>query len=327
MRMLPAWLLGIPALVLAAVLLRAHMQKQAPSLAAAQAATRCQIAAGDPAHAGMVWVPGGSFTMGSDVAFPEEAPRQSASVDGFWMDQTEVTNAGFAAFVTATGYRTLAEREGVDGVAGSTVFRPVANAGPAMTSVVNWWQFMAGADWRHPDGPQSTIEGFDWHPVVHVAYEDAQAYAQWKGHSLPTEAQFEYAARNSGRRNAAGGYAANTWQGSFPSHNAVVDGYAGTAPVGCFGANPQQLYDLIGNVWEWTSSPYYDRHDFAGRQAHPRGFDSTQPEEAAVAVLKGGSFLCAPDYCMRYRPEARIGQSLTMGAAHIGFRTVLNTAK
>jgi formylglycine-generating enzyme len=325
MRMRLALLLGIPALAMTALLVRAGLQRE-PAMATAQAANHCEIAAGDQAHPGMVWVPGGAFTMGSDVAFPEEGPRQPASVDGFWMDQTEVTNAQFAAFVAATGYRTLAEREGVNGVAGSTVFRPAA-AAQAMTSVVNWWQFVAGADWRHPEGPQATIDGRDAHPVVHVAYEDARAYAQWKGRSLPTEAQFEYAARGSGRRNATGDYAANTWQGSFPSHDAAIDGYAGTAPVGCFGANAQQLYDLIGNVWEWTSTPYYDRHDFAAKQAHPGGYDSTQPEEKAVAVLKGGSFLCAPDYCMRYRPEARIGQSPTLGAAHIGFRTVLNTAK
>jgi formylglycine-generating enzyme required for sulfatase activity len=277
----------------------------------------------------MVWVPGGAFTMGSDAAFPEEGPAVPASVPGFWMDQTEVTNAQFAAFVAATGYRTLAERGvRIDArpdapvVAGSAVFRP-RGSGEAMRSFANWWQFMPGADWRHPDGPGSSIAGREQHPVVHVAYEDALAYARWKGRGLPTEEQFEYAARGSGRRRADGSWSANTWQGSFPQVDTAADGHAGSAPVACYGADRFGLYDLIGNVWEWTTSPYYARHDAAEPVRHPRGFDPAQAQEQAVAVLKGGSFLCAPDYCMRYRPEARIGQAVGLGAAHIGFRTVL----
>jgi formylglycine-generating enzyme required for sulfatase activity len=308
----------------------AHWRQQPPAVAAAPAVQQCRLAATDAAHPGMVWVPGGSFTMGSDHAFPEEAPAVAAAVTGFWMDQTEVTNAQFAQFVAATGYRTLAERglrmsDAPDApvVAGSPVFRP--RGGPEeMRSFVNWWQFQAGADWRHPDGPDTSLAGLDQHPVVHVTYEDALAYAKWKGRSLPTEEQFEFAARGSARKNAAGEFAANSWQGMFPSLNTAADGYAGTAPVGCFEANQLGLHDLVGNVWEWTVSPYYERHDFAGKQAHPAGFDPTQPAEKAVAVLKGGSYLCSPDYCMRYRPEARIGQSLGLGASHIGFRTVLN---
>jgi formylglycine-generating enzyme required for sulfatase activity len=325
------WTLAILLLVAAAGgALWARLQPQAPAVAAARVAPQCRPAPTDAAHPGMVWVPGGSFTMGSDHAFPEEAPAMAATVAGFWMDQTEVTNAQFAQFVAATGYRTLAERgirmsDAADApmVAGSAVFRP--RGGPEeMRSFVNWWQFQAGADWRHPDGPGTSIAGLEQHPVVHVTYEDAEAYARWKGAALPTEEQFEFAARGSARKNAAGEFAANSWQGTFPSLNAAADGYAGTAPVGCFEANQQGLHDLVGNVWEWTMSPYYERHDFAAKQAHPRGFDPAQPQETAVAVLKGGSYLCSPDYCMRYRPEARIGQSRGLGASHIGFRTVLN---
>jgi formylglycine-generating enzyme len=302
----------------------------APGTVAATAARQCHIADTDAAHPGMVWVPGGAFTMGSDHAFPEEAPAITASVKGFWMDQTEVTNAQFAGFVAATGYLTLAERgirlsdeAGAPEVRGSAVFRP--RGGPdEMRSFVNWWQFQAGADWRHPDGANTSIAGLDNHPVVHVTYEDALAYAKWKGRSLPTEEQFEFAAQGSARRNAAGKFSANTWQGTFPSVNTAADGYAGTSPVGCFEANPFGLHDLVGNAWEWTTSPYFERHDFTDKAAHPEGFDPMQPDEKSVAVLKGGSYLCSPDYCMRYRPEARIGQSRGLGASHIGFRTVLN---
>ncbi len=301
-----------------------------PAVAAQVHVQRCTLAPTGAEHPGMVWVPGGKFAMGTDAGFPEEGPALQAEVAGFWMDQTEVTNAQFAAFVAATGYRTLAERgvrrsNAADApiVAGSAVFRPHGDA-DAMRSFVNWWQFMEGADWRHPDGPASSIAGLEQYPVVHVAYEDALAYAKWKGRSLPVEEQFEFAAQGSARKNSAGEYAANTWQGSFPSLNTAVDGFAGAAPVGCYEANRFGLHDLIGNVWEWTTSPYYERHDFAARNAHPQGFDPTQPDEPAVAVLKGGSYLCSPDYCMRYRPEARIGQSRGLGASHIGFRTVLN---
>ena len=156
---------------------------------------------------------------------------------------------------------------------------------------------------------------------MHVAYEDALAYAQWRGTSLPTEAQFEYAAQSSARRNSSGEYAANTWQGNFPVRNDAQDGHVGAAPVACYEPNAFGLHDLVGNVWEWTASTYYPSHDFATRAEHPAGYDPEQPGEA-VAVLKGGSYLCAPDYCMRYRAEARIGQSLGLGTAHIGFRTV-----
>jgi formylglycine-generating enzyme required for sulfatase activity len=207
-------------------------------------------------------------------------------------------------------------------VAGSAVFRP-RGEGEAMRNFMNWWQFMPGASWMHPEGPGSSLEGRKNHPVVHIAFEDAQAYAKWKGHVLPTEEQFEYAAQGAGRKNAGGGWAANTWQGTFPLHDSAADGHAGLAPVACFEANRLGLYDVIGNVWEWTRSPYFDRHDSTEATARPGGFDPVQPDERDVAVLKGGSYLCSPDYCMRYRPEARIGQSKGLGTAHIGFRTLV----
>ncbi len=289
----------------------------------------CGPAPADSPYPGMAFVPAGEFTMGSDAAFPEEGPASPQSVEGFWIDLTEVTNAEFAAFVAATGYRTLAER-GVRSapepdaplVAGSAVFRPNREGG-RVRGLESWWELVPGASWRAPEGPGSTLDGREHHPVVHVAWEDAVAYAKWAGKSLPTEAQFEYAARTSARKNAAGKYSANTWQGVFPSRNDAADGYAGTAPVGCYEPNELGLYDMVGNVWEWTASAYYPRHDFAAAADYPDGYDPLQPDEP-VAVLKGGSHLCAPDYCMRYRPQARIGQSKGLGASHIGFRTVRN---
>jgi sulfatase modifying factor 1 len=299
---------------------------------AGPAPTTSRVAACGPSslaapHPGMAFVPAGEFTMGSDAAFPEEGPASLKSVAGFWMDRTEVTNAQFAEFVAATRYRTLAER-GVRvtadvnsaTVAGSAVFRPEIQGQP-MRGLESWWTFVPGAYWRAPEGPGSSLEGREQHPVVHIAFEDAVAYAEWAGRSLPTEVEFEYAAQTSARRNAAGAHIANTWQGIFPVRNDPADGYMGTAPVACYEPNAHGLHDLIGNVWEWTASPYYPRHDFAAQADYTQGHDPAQPGEA-VAVLKGGSHLCAPDYCMRYRPQARIGQSLGLGASHIGFRTV-----
>lgn len=245
------------------------------------------------------------------------------------MDQSEVTNAQFAEFVAATGYLTLAER-GISNpadpaappIAGSAVFAPpYANGQP--DPFRSWWQFQTDTNWQQPEGPGSSVAGREQHPVVHVAYEDALAYAAWKGHSLPTEAQFEYAAQGTSREDAEGQQIANTWQGLFPFRHEPIDGYAGTSPVGCYPANALGLYDLIGNVWEWTSSPYYLSHDFAAKAEYPEGYDPNQPTDA-VAVIKGGSYLCAPNYCMRYRPEARQAQSKGLGTSHIGFRTVLN---
>lgn len=313
-----ATLLGLGAAVGAATwwLSQPAAKRAAPDAAAVPA---CGPARVDDAHPGMVWIPGGAFTMGSDAAFPEEGPGMRVEVGGFWMDQTEVTNEQFAAFVAATGYRTAAERAVP---AGSAVFRPRGDV-ESLRSPSTWWHFMPGADWRHPEGPGSSLAGRGQHPVVHLAQQDAQAYAHWRGHSLPTEAQFEFAARGNSRRDAQGRPAANTWQGMFPSADSAMDGHAGTAPVACYAANALGVHDLLGNVWEWTRSPFFARHDAADAARHPQGFDPAQPEEPAVAVVKGGSWLCSPDYCMRYRPEARIGQAPGIGTAHIGFRTVL----
>ncbi len=304
----------------------AHMDLTVPaSLAASRT---CSVPAGDPAHPGMVWVPAGSFTMGAEYAYREEGPAHTEELSGFWMDQGEVTNAQFAAFVEATGYLTLAER-GISApdqpnvsTPGSAVFKPPSTEG-APDPYATWWQFVEDANWRNPEGPGSSLAGLEQHPVVHIAYEDARAYADWKGHALPTEEQFEYAAQTSVQRDAPGAFKSNTWQGFFPYQNDPLDGYTGTAPTGCYGANALGLYDLIGNVWEWTASPYYLGHDFSAKEAYPEGYDPAQPGEA-VAVIKGGSYLCAPNYCMRYRPEARQGQSKGLGTSHIGFRTVLN---
>lgn len=287
----------------------------------------CGAAEPSSPYPGMAFVPGGTFTMGSDAAFPEEGPAHTAAVSDFWMDRTEVTNEQFEAFVAATGYVTLAER-GVRTAAaldapvlpGSAVFAPQSTAG-TLPGLEGWWRFVPGANWRAPGGPGTSLEGRARHPVVHVAYEDALAYAAWKGANLPTEEQFEYAAQTSARRNAGGEYTANTWQGLFPTRPDARDGYIGAAPVACYEPNALGLHDLVGNVWEWTASVYYPSHDFAARASHPQGYDAEQPGEP-VAVLKGGSYLCAPDYCMRYRPQARIGQSLGLGTGHIGFRTV-----
>ena len=291
----------------------------------------------------MVLVAAGSFTMGSNTAFPEEAPAAAQSVGDFWIDRTEVTNEQFAEFVTATGYLTLAERgvrtaPALDApvVAGSAVFAPNSdklNASPRNAEY--WWRFVPGASWRAPEGPGSSLIGRARHPVVHIAYEDALAYARWRGRSLPTEAQWEFAARGgrdgeddwSSAFDADGKPTANTWQGIFPVMNTNEDGYAGTAPVGCFKPNGYGLYDMIGNVWEWTNDWYRAGHS---REAaiNPTGPDfgsiRVAAGQSARRVIKGGSHLCASNYCSRYRPAARQPQEANLSAAHLGFRTVLN---
>lgn len=300
--------------------------------------------AGEGETAGMVFVPGGAFQMGSDRERPEERYAHSVRVDGFWIDRHEVTNAQFRQFVEATGYVTLAER-GLDPKThpgmdtdllkpGSVVFiKPTAiTRGGNLTQ---WWQYINGADWKHPAGPDSSIEGKDNHPVVHIAYEDALAYAKWRGHSLPTEAQFEFAAL--GGRDASedwskpfdaqGNPIANTWQGIFPVLNSNDDGYEGTAPVGCFKPNGYGLQDMLGNVWEWTSDWYRPGHtrEIAVNPSGPDFKTIRLPVgEPARRVIKGGSYLCASNYCSRYRPSARQPQEADLSAAHLGFRTVLN---
>jgi formylglycine-generating enzyme required for sulfatase activity len=291
---------------------------------------------------GMVFIPGGSFVMGSDQERPEERFSHTVKVDGFWIDQHEVTNAQFAKFVEATGHKTLAER-GVDpkthpgmeqvSVPGSIVFiKPTAiTRGGDLTQ---WWQYVKGANWREPDGPGSSIKGKENYPVVHVAYEDALAYAHWLGRELSTEAQWEYAARgghNEGEDwNQAfdkdGKPIANSWQGIFPVYNTEEDGYAGPAPVGCFPPNGYGLYDMIGNVWEWTSDWYVPSHP-REEAINPSGPSLLQVRVAAgqspSKVIKGGSYLCASNYCSRYRSTARQPQEVDLSAGHIGFRTVL----
>ncbi|WP_321814808.1 MULTISPECIES: formylglycine-generating enzyme family protein [unclassified Paraburkholderia] len=315
----------------------------APSLGTVKA---CRAFGGLPpagAAADQVKVPAGTFVMGSDSDYPEEAPARSVKVGAFMIDRYDVTNAQFARFVAATGYRTLAER-GLDparypGVPaamtrpGSTVFLPPKDL---LVGAMQWWHYLPGADWRHPDGPDSSIEGLDNHPVVQIAYEDAQAYAKWLGRDLPTEAEYEYAAHGGkhgvypwGDTFALRSKAmANTWQGAFPFQNTDKDGFVSTSPVGCFPANGYGLYDMVGNVWQWVKDPWQQTH--AQQAAEPPPAPAVDLEDALVArargtqfgTIKGGSFLCSPIYCKRYRPSARHAQDLTMGTNHIGFRTV-----
>jgi sulfatase modifying factor 1 len=299
----------------------------------------------------MLWIPGGTFRMGSDDHYPEEAPAHPVSVSGFWIDRTPVTNAAFRRFVKATGYVTIAERvpdaamyPGAKPemlVPGSVVFRQP----PGRISLGNhyaWWDWQPGADWHHPEGPGSMLHGRERHPVLHVAGEDAAAYAAWAGKAIPTEAEWEYAARGGldglpyawGEELAPKGkMLANYWQGEFPWQNLVRDGYERTAPVGSFPPNGYGLSDMIGNVWEWTADWYATRHE-AGRPccgvaADPRGgsreesVDPNEPTDIPRRVLKGGSWACAENYCQRYRPAARMPHPVDTGTNHISFRCVV----
>jgi formylglycine-generating enzyme len=270
---------------------------------------------------GSVAVPATRFAMGSDAAYPEEGPPVPVAVPGFGIDAHEVTNRQFAAFVAATGYVTQAERPG----GGAFVFTP-SRDGIDLPDPARWWRFVPGATWRQPEGPGSSIAGRDNAPVVDVTFADATAYARWAGRALPTEEQFEAAARIGVRDPdaAPGLHAANTWQGAFPGHDSGADGWTGPAPAGCFAASPIGAYDLIGNVWEWTRSWYLPGHGaFVTGDGSPGNpsFDPRQPD-ARARVIKGGSFLCAASYCARYRPAARHAQDETLAASHLGFRTV-----
>jgi formylglycine-generating enzyme len=300
---------------------------------------------------GMAWVPGGTYWMGSDNHYPEEAPAHQVTVSGFWMDTHLVTNEQFARFVAATDHVTVAERPleplsypGVEPallVPGSLVFRkPSQPVGTLDCSL--WWAYVPGACWRHPEGPGSTWQGRERHPVVHVAFEDAEAYAAWAGKALPTEAQWEFAARGGLDRKVyawgddfspGGRSMANTWQGQFPFQNLLTDGYEGTSPVGAFPPNGYGLYDMIGNVWEWTTDWFQARHQGSSGKpccapVDPRGpatpehsYDPLTPATRIPRrVLKGGSHLCAPNYCLRYRPAARSPQAVDSSTSHIGFR-------
>ena len=306
----------------------------------------------DESFSGMVRIPGGAFTMGSDRHYREERPAHPVRVGAFWMDATTVTNAQFAAFVAATGYVTVAERP-LDPahypgakpgmlVPGALVFR--MTDGPVDTSVIaNWWHWTPAAQWRHPEGPASNLEGREQHPVVHIAHEDAQAYALWAGKHLPTEAEWEFAARGGldgaefvwGDELAPGGrHLANTWQGPFPWRNFAADGFERTAPVGSYPPNGYGLHDMAGNVWQWTADWFAPRHAADTQKPcctprNPRGpsmeasFDAAQPAiRIPRKVVKGGSFLCAPSYCRRYRPAARHAQMVDTGMSHIGFRCI-----
>ena len=302
--------------------------------------------------AALVWIDGGTFAMGSDAHYPEEAPVHKVRVDGFWIRPTAVTNREYAEFVDATGYVTVAERPldpadypgapAENLLPGSLVF--TMTSGPVDLSRINlWWTWTTGASWRHPEGPASDLAGRDGHPVVQVAYEDAAAYAAWAGDSLPTEAEWEFAARagHEGRpfiwgdeATPDGAYLANFWQGDFPFFNSEADGFAGTAPVGSFPPNDFGLFDMAGNVWEWTTDWYGEHHPADADKpccvpTNPRGPDveaSYDPALPHIAiprrVVKGGSFLCADNYCQRYRPAARRPQMVDTGMSHIGFRTV-----
>lgn len=302
-------------------------------------------------HEAKKWITGGTFTMGSDHHYPEERPTRSVTVDGFWIDVSPVTNAKFSSFIEDTGYVTVAERplnpadypgapeENL--VPGSMVFvpppRPVNHG-----NIANWWRWVPGACWRQPFGPGSTVDDLTDHPVVHVSYEDAATYCKWAGGRLPTEAEWEFAARG-GLEAAVYTWGnedpqltaplANTWQGAFPWENLAIDGWIRTSPVGSYAPNGYGLHDMAGNVWEWTDDWYTDRPNEVGEQTtccaprNPRGgveagsYDPRQPHiRIPRKVVKGGSHLCAPNYCLRYRPAARQPEMIDTGMSHLGFR-------
>jgi sulfatase modifying factor 1 len=306
----------------------------------------------------MQWIPGGTFHMGSEDFYPEEAPVHEVRVDGFWMDRHLVTNVQFVRFVEATAYVTVAERAlnpadfpgapAENLVPGALVFQ--RSRGPIdLTDYTNWWAWVPGASWRRPLGPHSSIEGMAQHPVVHVAYEDAEAYGRWAGKELPTEAEWERAARGGlegkkftwGDEHFPDGKAmANSWQGEFPWQNLLIDGFEGTSPVGSFPPNDYGLFDMAGNVWEWTSDWFVRNHAdevakaCCGPAVNPRiesagkSYDPRQPKfPIPRRVVKGGSHLCAPNYCLRYRPAARQPQMIDTGMSHIGFRCIMRTGK
>jgi len=327
------------------------------ALGCASCSDKSHASAPDSAPPGMRWIPGAEFTMGSAAqgAHPNEAPEHRVRVDGFWMDECAVTNAEFARFVDATKYVTVAEKA-VDWeqmsktvepgtpkppdealAPGSLVYTPTKETVP-LDNLSGWWRWQLGADWRHPEGPGSAIVGREMHPVVHIAWDDAVAYAAWAEKRLPTEAEWEHAARGGlvGKRYAwgdefrPGGKAmANTYTGTFPMKDTAEDGYAGTAPVKSFPPNAYGLYDMGGNVWNWCSDWFRsDAHALAAPEGcgqNPSGpresWDASDPL-SPKRVIKGGSYLCNPSYCESYRPSARRGTPPDTGSTHVGFRCV-----
>ena len=315
-------------------------------------------AAEKDAPAGMVWIPGGEFTMGTDnpESYQYERPAHRVRVDGFWMDATEVTNADYKKFVDATGYVTTAEKApeweelkkqlppGTPKppqtfLAGSLAFTPPAYA-IALDDYTQWWSWQNGTNWKHPEGPGSSIDGKENFPVVHISYDDAVAYCKWADKRLPTEAEWEFASRG-GREgqtyswgnefNPGGKFMANTFQGVFPGKNSGDDGFVGASPVKTFPPNDYGLYDIIGNCWEWTNDfynvNYYEELASQGLAINPPGAKTpNDPREpyAIKHVTRGGSYLCAENYCVNYRPSARQGSAFDSGMSHIGFRCVRN---
>jgi sulfatase modifying factor 1 len=357
------WLLGIGAVVGGTIyVFQATAPKSTASVSASPftASVINKVQAPGPAPESMVWIPGGEFSMGSEDPttcgceggghdpMTDSRPIHRVYVDGFYMDATEVTNEQYAKFVDATGYVTVAERipraEDFPGappenlVAGSTVFTPTADPVPLDTHY-RWWRYQPGANWRHPDGPSSDWKTRKNHPVVHMAYEDVEAYAKWAGKRLPTEAEWEFAARGgeTGKRfvwgdtfRVNGKYMANTFEGKFPVKDSGADGFAGISPVAQYGANPYGLYDLAGNVWEWCSDWYrpdtYEQSAAQGVARNPVGpsesYDPAEPQEKK-RVHRGGSFLCTEEYCSRYIVGTRGKGEISTGSNHVGFRCVM----
>jgi formylglycine-generating enzyme len=344
------------ALALSAFTPQAHAGDDAKPITSLGGTTPSGIQAPAPAPAEMAWIPGGTFVMGSQDASSRlnERPAHKVTLDGFWIDQHDVTNAQFRKFINATGYKTTAELpvnwenlkkqlppntpkpDDKDLEPGSLVFKPT-KAQVDLREMGNWWHWVKGADWQHPEGPESNIVGRDDHPVVQVSWDDAVAYAKWAGKQLPTEAQWEYAARGGldqkrfawGDDFKSGGkFMANTWTGDFPYNNTKEDGFVGTSPVKSFPANGYGLYDMGGNVWNWVGDWY--RPDTHARQMlaesceNPQGptssFSINHPDQTQERVTKGGSFLCHANYCESYRPSARRGTPPDTGMSHIGFR-------